>query len=174
MRGATCLLVNKRVRQGRALSQHISTHVSTGYWPGFRFSHCGSSVGFTRCSARVCVSDAVNLAESLEVLVMGLQALHGWRGTLDFRHRSQDRGAGSGGVPDETVQSAQACGEKNFISLPIVVQSIVSLPRKSHGGLARPAVLWSPPARVYGVVDAWAEEQSYGSSSCFCSLVFTH
>lgn len=125
-------------------------------------------------SARVCVVDAVNLAGSLEVLVMGLEALHGWRGTLDFRHRSQDRGAGSGGVPDETEQSAQACGEENFISLSIVVQSIVSLLRKSHGGLAWPTVLWSHSARVYGVVDVCAEEQSYGSSSCFCSLVFTH
>lgn len=30
LRGATCLLVNKRVRQGRALPQHISTHVVAG------------------------------------------------------------------------------------------------------------------------------------------------
>ena len=81
-------------------------------------SHCGASVGNTKITDLVFADDGAIFAESLEVLVMALEALHeevkplgltvSWAKVQVFE-----------GVLDETVQSVHACGEdieilKNF------------------------------------------------------------
>ena len=61
-----------------------------------------------------------------------------------------------GGVLDATVQSVHACDEvieilKNFTYLGSVVITMVSRPKKSHGGLAWPTALWTRSTRYFAL-----------------------
>ena len=55
-------------------------------------SHCGASVGNTKITDLVFADDAAIFAESLEVLVMALEALHEELATQGFL--GQDQGPG--------------------------------------------------------------------------------
>ena len=75
-------------------------------------SHCGASVGNTEITDLVFANDATIFTESLEVLVMALEALHGELKPLGLKvSRAKTKIQVFGGVLDETVQSVHACDE---------------------------------------------------------------
>ena len=65
-------------------------------------NYCGASVGDDEITDLVFTDDAVIFAESMEVLVVALEALH---------EEANPWGFGFGILLDETVQSVHACGE---------------------------------------------------------------
>ncbi|KAG0726090.1 hypothetical protein GWK47_037303 [Chionoecetes opilio] len=75
-------------------------------------SDCGSSLGNTKITDLVFADDAVIFAESMEVLVMALEALH-----EEVKHLGLEvswlktKVQVFGGLLDETVQSVHACGK---------------------------------------------------------------
>ena len=74
-------------------------------------SHCGTSVGNTEITDLVFADDAAIFAESLEVLVMALEALHEKVKSLGLRVSCvETKVQVFGGVLDKTVQSVHACG----------------------------------------------------------------
>ena len=75
-------------------------------------SHCGASIGNTRVTDLVFADDAVILAESLEVLVMALEALHEEAKPLGLKVSwAKTKAQVFGGLLDDTVQSVRVCGE---------------------------------------------------------------
>ncbi|KAG0717266.1 hypothetical protein GWK47_054805 [Chionoecetes opilio] len=75
-------------------------------------SDCGSSLGNTKITDLVFADDAVFFAESMEVLVMALEALHEEVKYLGLEVSwLKTKVQVFGGLLDETVQSVHACGE---------------------------------------------------------------
>ncbi|KAG0703357.1 Vinexin [Chionoecetes opilio] len=75
-------------------------------------SDCGASLGKTKITDLVFAGDAVILAESLEVLVMALEALHKEARPLGLEVSwLKTKVQVFGDLLDETVQSVYACGE---------------------------------------------------------------
>ncbi|KAG0720514.1 putative uncharacterized transposon-derived protein F52C9.6 [Chionoecetes opilio] len=75
-------------------------------------SDCGSSVGNTKITDLVFADDAVIFAESLEVLVMALEALHEEAKPLGLEVSwLKTKVQVLGDLLDEAVQSVHACGE---------------------------------------------------------------
>ena len=69
-------------------------------------SQCGASVGNTKTTDLVFADDAVIFAESLEILVMALEALHEEAKPLGFQVSwPKTKVQVFGGLLDETVQS---------------------------------------------------------------------
>ena len=77
-------------------------------------SHCGTSIGNTKITDLVFTDDAVVFAESLEVQVMALKALHEEAKPLGFRVFSPKiKVPVFGDIQGQTVQSIQVCVEDN-------------------------------------------------------------
>ena len=75
-------------------------------------SHCRASVGNTKITDVVFTDDAVIFAESLEVLMMALEALHEETKPLGLPASwSKTKVQVFGDLLDETVQSTHACDE---------------------------------------------------------------
>ncbi|KAG0723026.1 LINE-1 retrotransposable element ORF2 protein [Chionoecetes opilio] len=75
-------------------------------------SNCGASVGNTKITDLVFADDAVIFAESLEVLLMALEALHGEAKPLGLEVSwLKTKVQVFGELLDEAVQSVHACGE---------------------------------------------------------------
>ena len=75
-------------------------------------NHCGESVGNTKITDLVFADDAVIFAESLEVLVMALEALHEEIKLLVLQVSWPNTNVQVfGGLLDETVQSIHGYGE---------------------------------------------------------------
>ena len=149
--------VNTGVRQGCVLAPSLfNTYMDWVLGRVVEQSHCRASV-----------------AESLEVLVMALEALHEEVKPLGLKVSwAKTKVQVFGGVLDETVQYVHACGEdieilKNFTYLGSVVHNDGGSKKKSHGGLASwpTTTLWIRSTRVFGVVDTCADGQRFGSSS---------
>ena len=69
--------MNTGVRQGCVLAPSLfNTCMDWVLGRGLGQSHCGASVGNTNITGLVFADDAVIFAESLEILVMALEALH--------------------------------------------------------------------------------------------------
>ncbi|KAG0725708.1 hypothetical protein GWK47_038100 [Chionoecetes opilio] len=90
----------------------------------------GASLGNTRITDFILAADAVLLAESLEVLVMALDALHEEANPLGFEvFWLKTKVQVFGGLLDETLQFVHACGEDieiletihSFFNLPVVL-----------------------------------------------------
>ena len=122
--------VNSGVRQGCVLAPSLFNTCMD--WVLDRVvdqSHCGASVGNTKITDLVFADDAVILAESLEVLVLALEALHEDAKPLGLQVSwPKTKVQVFGGLLDETVQSVRACGEdidvsENFIYLGSVVHN---------------------------------------------------
>ena len=74
-------------------------------------SHCGASVGNTEITDLVFADDAVIFVESLEVLVMALEALHEEVKPLGLQVSwAKTKVQVFGGLLDGTLQSVHACG----------------------------------------------------------------
>ena len=74
--------------------------------------HCGASVGNTEITNLVFADDAAIFVESLEVLLMALEALHEEVKPLGLQVSwAKTKVQAFGGVLDETVQSVHARGE---------------------------------------------------------------
>ena len=87
-------------------------------------TYCGASVGNAKITDLVFADDAAIFAESLEVLVMALEALHEAVKPLGLKVSWAKKLFG--GALDETLQSVHACGEdfeilKNLTYLGSVV-----------------------------------------------------
>ena len=122
--------VNTGVRQGCVLAPSLfNTCMDWVLGRVVEQSHCGASVGNTKITDLVFADDAAILAESLEVLVMALEALHEEEVKPSGLKVScaKTKVQVFGGVLDETVlQSVHACGEnieilKSFTYLGSVV-----------------------------------------------------
>ena len=75
-------------------------------------SHCGASVGNTEITDLVFADDAAIFIESLQVLVMALEALHEEVKPLGLKVSwAKTKVQVFGDVLDETVRSVHACGE---------------------------------------------------------------
>ena len=105
--------VNSGVRQGCVLAPSLfNTCMDWVLGRVVDQSHCGASVGNTRVTDLVFADDAVILSESLEVLVMALEALHEEAKPLGLEVSwAKTKVQVFGGLLDETVRSVHACGE---------------------------------------------------------------
>ena len=105
--------VNSGVRQGCVLAPSLfNTCMDWVLGRVVDQSHCGASVGNTKVTDLVFADDAVLLAESLEVLVMALEALHEEAKPLGLKVSwTKTKVQAFGGLLDDTVQSVYACGE---------------------------------------------------------------
>ena len=105
--------VNTGVRQGCVLAPSLfNTCMDWVLGRVVEQSHCGASVGNTKITDLVFADDAAIFAESLEVLVMALEALHEEVKPLGLKVSwAKTKVQVFGGVLDETVQSVHACGE---------------------------------------------------------------
>ena len=122
--------VNTGVRQGCVLAPSLfSTCMDWVLDKVVDQSHCGASVGNAKITDLVFADDAVIFAESLEVLVMALEALHEETKPLGLQVSwPKTKVQVFGGLLDETVQSVHACGEdveisENFTYLGSVVHN---------------------------------------------------
>ena len=122
--------VNTGVRQGCVLAPSLfNTCMDWVLGRVVEQSHCGVSVGNTKITDLVFADDAAIFAESLEVLVMALEALHEEVKPLGLKVSwAKTKVQVFGGVLDETVQSVHACGEdieilKSFTYLGSVVHN---------------------------------------------------
>ena len=92
-------------------------------------SHCGASVGNAKITDLVFADDVVILAESLEVLMLALEALHDDAKPLGLQVSwPKTKVQVFVGLLDETVQSVRVCGEdidisENFTYLGSVVHN---------------------------------------------------
>lgn len=112
--GTSCFFpVNAGVRQGCVLAPSLfNTCMDWVLGRAVDQSHCGASVGNTTVTDLVFADDAVILAESLEVLVLALEALHEEAKPLGLQVSwAKTKVQVFGGLLDETVQSVHACGE---------------------------------------------------------------
>ena len=105
--------VNSGVRQGCVLAPSLfNTCMDWVLGRAVDRSHCGASVGNTKVTDLVFADDAVIFAESLEVLVMALDALHEEAKPLGLQVSwTKTKVQVFGGLLDETVRSVHACGE---------------------------------------------------------------
>ena len=122
--------VNTGLRQGCVLAPSLfNTCMDWVLGRVIEQSHCGASVGNTEITDLVFADDAAIFAESLEVLVMALEALHEEVKPLRFKVSwAKTKVQVFGGVLDETVQSVHVCDEdieilKNFTYLGSVVHN---------------------------------------------------
>ena len=96
---------------------------------GVEQSHCGASVSNTEITDPVFADEATIFAESLEVMVMVLEALHEEVKPLGLKvSRAKTKVQVFEGILGETVQSVHACVEvieilKNFTYLGSVVHN---------------------------------------------------
>ncbi|KAG0720572.1 putative aarF domain-containing protein kinase 1 [Chionoecetes opilio] len=136
--------VNTGVRQGCVLAPSLfNTCMDWVLGKVVDQSDCGASLGNTKITDLVFADDAVIFAESLEVLVMALEALHEEAKPLGLEVSwLKTKVQVFGSLLDETVQSVHACGEDIARSWKVlhtlVAQSIMTAGhvKKSYGGLA--------------------------------------
>ena len=104
--------VNTGVRHGCVLAPSLFNTCMDWVLGRVEQSHCGASVGNIKITDLVFADDAAIFAESLEVLVMALEALHEEVRPLGLNVSwAKTKVQVFGGVLDETVQSVHACGE---------------------------------------------------------------
>ncbi|KAG0697185.1 Tetratricopeptide repeat protein 17 [Chionoecetes opilio] len=105
--------VNTGVRQGCVLAPSLfNTCMDWVLGKVVDQSDCGASLGNTKITNLAFADDAVIFAESLEVLVMALEALHEETKPLGLEVSwLKTKVQVFGGLLDETVQSVHACGE---------------------------------------------------------------
>ena len=139
--------------------------VWTGYSAELWTKVCGASVSNTKITDLVFAINAVIFAESLEVLVMVLEALHE-QAKLSGLQVSWPKTKVQvfEGLLGKTVQSIHACGEDIDI---LVAWSITMMGHvnKSYGGLTWSKLLWTCSAQVSGVVITCADGQRFKYSS---------
>ena len=117
----------------------------------------------------VFAGDAAIFDESLEVLVLALEALHEELKPLGLKVSwAKTKAQVFGGVLDETVQSVHVCGEDieilgNFIYLGRVVYNDGGSSQKVVQGIG--LALWIRSTLVFGVVGTCSDGQRFGSSS---------
>ncbi|KAG0725535.1 Alpha-N-acetylglucosaminidase [Chionoecetes opilio] len=107
-------------------------------------SDCGASLGNTKITDLVFADDAVIFAESLEVLVMALEALHKEAKPLGLEVSwLQTKVQVFGGLLDETVQSVHACDVQVLPEVPEHSKSFLNTlgqPRDSLRNVGRGVV----------------------------------
>ena len=105
--------LHTRVRQGCILApSFFNTCMDWVLSRVVNESHCGASVGNTKITDLVFADDTVIFAESLEVLVMVLEALHEEAKPLGFQVSwPKSKVQVFGVLLDETVQCIHACDE---------------------------------------------------------------
>ncbi|KAG0728096.1 putative protein in type-1 retrotransposable element R1DM [Chionoecetes opilio] len=126
-------------------------------------SDCGASVSNTKITDLVFADDAVIFAESLEVLVMALEALHEEAKPLGLEVSwLKTKVQVFGDLLDEAVQSVHACGEdieilESFTYLGSAVHNDGGSRQEVLRRIGIATVLWTRSAGVFGVVASVVE-----------------
>lgn len=111
---------------------HSSTLTWTGYWDASWTSHCRASAGSVKVADFYTADDAAIFAESLEVMVMPLEALHEEAKSLCLNVSWANTTAQVfEGLQYEAVRSVHVCAES--IEIPESITYLDSTVHKSRG-----------------------------------------